>query len=128
MRWQVTPLLFSFGVHRRAVPWRLFVVEPFLRQSGSTELFFSPEVITVGSEPLGTWLWRTGIRSYFPIIERGDYLSVSVGASHFVFAGRGGAALEAGAYLLFGIVGTQVTWSPSDSPAQTIVTLRLRYF
>src|SRR5262249_17835578 len=38
LRWQLTPVLWSFGVHRRQSRWRFFVVDPFARQSGSLEL------------------------------------------------------------------------------------------
>jgi hypothetical protein len=68
------------------------------------------------------------VRSYFPLVERGEYLSISIGASYFDFAGRWGAAFEVGAYALYGIVGVQLTWAPGGGPAATIATLRLRYF
>jgi hypothetical protein len=29
--WQVSPLVWSFGMHRRLSPWRTFVVEPLTR-------------------------------------------------------------------------------------------------
>lgn len=128
LRWQVTPLLYSFGVNRRVSPWRSFVVEPLLRQSGSVELFAGPEYIPFGRTFTDSLLWRIGARSYFPLVEYGDYLSVSIGASYFAFDGHDGAAWEGGIYSLFGIVGAQLTWSPSGGPATTIATLRLRYF
>jgi hypothetical protein len=92
------------------------------------ELFFGPEYLVRGPGFWDGWLWRVGVRSYFPLVERGDYLSVSVGASLYDFAGQAGAAYEAGAYALFGIVGAQITWAPRGGPAQMIATLRLRYF
>lgn len=128
MRWQVTPVLYSFGVNRRVSPWRTMIVEPFVRQSGSVELYFSPEFIPYGRTFADCLLWRVGVRSYFPVLEYGDYLSVSLGTSYFAFAGDSGAAYEVGIYSLFGIVGAQLTWSPSGGPATTIATLRLRYF
>jgi hypothetical protein len=128
LRWQITPLLYSFGIHRRMSPWRVLVVEPIVRQSGSVELFLGPEHFAYGASFIDGWLWRTGIRSYFGLVERGDYLSVSVGASHAYFDGRSSAAIEAGAYVLFGVVGAQVTYSPERGPTQTIATLRIRYF
>jgi hypothetical protein len=126
--WQMTPLLYSWGIHRGLSPWRFFVVEPFVRQSGSVEVFVTPEYLWYGSTFADGWLLRTGVRSYFPLIEHGEYLSVSVGASGFTLAGRSGAAYEAGAYVLFGVVGLQVTLSPSSGPVAAITTLRLRYF
>lgn len=128
VRWQLTPLLYSFGINRRLSPWRVAVVEPLVRQSGSVELFLSPEYLVQGKSVWDGWLWRAGIRTYVPVVERGDYLSFSVGASCYEFEGRVGASYEVGAYVLFGIVGAQFTWSPRSGPAQTIATLRLRYF
>jgi hypothetical protein len=128
MRWQVTPLLFSWGIHRGLSPWRFFVVEPLVRQSGSVELYFTPEYLWYGSSFSDGWLWRGGVRSYFPLVEHGEYLSASLGASGFTFAGKSGAAYEAGLYALFGVVGLQVTVTPSIAPIATIATLRIRYF
>jgi len=127
-RWQITPVLYSWGIHRKLSPMRYFVVEPLVRQSGSIELYFTPEYVARGSSFGDGLVWRTGVRAYVPVVERGDYLSVSVGASEFVFDGRTGAALETGAYVLFGTLGAQLTWSPSSAPLRWIATLRVRYF
>jgi hypothetical protein len=132
MRWQVTPLLFSWGIHRGLSPWRFLVAEPLVRQSGSIELFATPEYLFYGSSFADGWVFRGGVRSYFPLVEHGEYLSVSVGTSAFSFAGAGahrwGAAYEAGAYVLFGMVGIQLTVTPSAPPIATIATLRFRMF
>jgi hypothetical protein len=131
LRWQVTPLLYSFGINRRLTPWRSLVVDPLSRQSGSVELYFTPEYAARGAGSGADFLARTGLRSYFGLVQHGDYLSVSIGASHFFYEGRSGAALEAGAYIGSGIVGLQVTYSPTRSAepgAEWIVTLRIRYF
>jgi hypothetical protein len=126
VRWQVTPILYSFGLHRRAFPWRFLVVDPLARQSGSVELFFSPEY--VASHAASDLMIRTGVRSYFPLVEKGDYLSMSIGASHYLYDGHSGAAFEGGLYTLFGVFGVQLTYSPSHLPAEWIATLRFRYF
>lgn len=129
LRWQVTPLLYSWGVHRGLSPWRFLVAEPLVRQSGSIELYFTPEVFPgYGSSFGDAWMVRTGVRTYLPLVAHGEYLSASIGASHFYFDGQSGAAFEAGLYALFGVVGVQVTWSPSPVPFAWIATLRLRYF
>jgi hypothetical protein len=129
VRWQLTPLLYSWGMNRRLSPWRLFVVEPYTRQSGSIELFVSPEYVTAaGSDFADGMLLRTGVRSYFPLVEHGEYLSCSLGASHYLIDGHSGAAVEAGAYVLFGTVGLQLTYSPSRLPTAWIATFRIRYF
>jgi hypothetical protein len=127
MRWQVTPVLFSWGIHRGLSPWRFLVAEPYVRQSGSAELYVSPEFFATGSFGDG-WALRTGIRSYFPVVEHGEYLSVSLGTSHVFIAGRSFAAGEVGAYVLFGVLGAQLTLSPRAGPIGVIATLRVRYF
>lgn len=127
MRWQVTPILFSWGIHRGLSPWRVLVAEPYVRQSGSLELYVSPELFATGSFGDG-WALRTGVRSYFPVVEHGEYLSVSIGSSHLLIAGRSFAAGEVGAYALFGVLGAQLTLSPGAGPIAAIATLRVRYF
>lgn len=127
LRWQLTPVLYSFGIHRGLSPWRFGVVEPNVRQSGSIEAFVSPEYLALG-RGAGDWGLRSGVRAYFPVVERGDYLSFSLGVAHTLFEQRSAIAYEAGAYVLFGVVGVQLSYAPAGLPATTIATLRLRYF
>jgi hypothetical protein len=138
-RWQVTPLLYSFGINKRLSPWRTFVVEPLMRNSGSIELYFSPEFFTHGYEqgdPHGIdaasgsshFLLRPGIRATIPLIAHGDYLSASIGTSIYRFEERTGEAAEIGVYSFFGGLGFQFTYSPNVGPVEWIATLRIRYF
>jgi hypothetical protein len=128
MRWQVTPLLYSFGVHRGASPLRAFVVEPFVRHVGSIEAYVAPEYLARGEAARERWFFRPGVRAYFPLIERGEYLSCSLGTSYAALPGHGGVAYEAGIYTLFGVVGLQATYAPAREPADWITTLSIRYF
>lgn len=127
LRWQVTPVLYSFGAHRGTSPWRALIVEPALRQSGSIEAFASPEYLAIGDSAPGRWSVRLGTRAYFPLVEHGEYLSMSLGTSYSTFAG-GGVGYEGGVYVFFGVFGIQVTYSPSPMQPPLIVTLRFRYF
>lgn len=128
VRWQITPLLYSFGINRKLSPWRALVVEPLVRHTGSIELFASPEYIAVTPVFHENWLLRAGIRAYFPLLHRGEYLSWSIGGSALYFRERGGAAYEAGLYTLGGVVGIQVTVTPTALLRSTTFTLSLRYF
>ena len=128
LRWQVTPLLYSFGINRKLNPWRYFVVEPLVRQNGSVELFFTPEWVNLTNKFKTNWLFRGGIRAYFPLYRRGEYLSGSLATSYYNFNGSQGISYEAGIYLFFGILGFQVTYSPEMTYAPWIFTIRLRYF
>ena len=128
LRWQITPLLFAFGLRAGVNPWRAFVVEPLARYGGSVELFASPEWLFVPGDVAQQWGLRSGVRAWFPLVERGENLAVSVGASHFLFRGEHGVGVDVGASVLFGLLGAQVTFTPDllGAPAW-IVTLRLRY-
>lgn len=127
MRWQVTPLLYSFGIHRRLSPWRSVVVEPIVRHSGSVEFFLSPEWIVYQG---GTLLLDAGVRTTLPVLHRGEYLSVSLGVAHTRFDGHSAIRYEGGVYALFGILGVAVSVSPTKelAPFSTAFTLRVRYF
>ncbi|HQY64048.1 MAG: hypothetical protein IPF92_02515 [Myxococcales bacterium] len=127
VRWNVSPLLYSFGIHRRLSPWRVLVVEPVVRHSGSIEIFASPEWVVYRG---GTTLLDLGVRSTVPLLHRGEYLSASVGVAYTSFEGVGAARYEAGLYTVFGVFGVVVSASPNLAlaPVSTAVTLRLRYF
>ena len=62
LRWQVTPLLYSFGVNRRVSPWRAFIAEPMVRQGGSVEAYVSPEWIDEGPRAIDRFALRPGLR------------------------------------------------------------------
>jgi hypothetical protein len=129
LRWQVTPLLWSWGINRKLSPWRVLVAEPYVRQSGSIELYLSPEYFTAGSTFWDHWLLRPGLRAYFPLAQHGEYLSMSIGTSYQRFLDRSSAAFEGGVYVLYGIFGVQLSYAPlPHDPIATIATLRFRYF
>ncbi|HMJ16613.1 MAG TPA: hypothetical protein VK524_34600 [Polyangiaceae bacterium] len=125
LQWQLTPLSYSFGIDPRLSPWRSFVVEPIVRHSGSLEVFVSPEYLARSSDRLGV---RAGVRSYFGLLHRGDYLSVSLAAAYLRFGDAQAAAYELGAYVLFGMLGLQLSHAPNLPDAAWIGTLRVRFF
>ncbi len=128
MRWQVTPLLYSFGINKKLSPWRYLISEPLVRQSGSVELFVTPEYLNLSSEFKDKWLIRGGARVYLPLWQRGEYMSASMAASYYNFNGNNGVSYEAGIYFFAGILGIQTTYSPSFINSEWIFTIRLRYF
>jgi hypothetical protein len=124
LRWQVTPVLWSFGVHRSQSRWRYFVVDPFARVSGSLELSAAFEYIGGHVDRL---LARPGLRAYLPLAQKGEYLSMSLGTSVYSYEGLR-VAYDVGVYTLGGIVGLRVTVAPTHAPLAGIATLNLRYF
>jgi hypothetical protein len=128
-RWQLTPLLWSFATDARLSRFRYFIAEPIVRHSGSIELFFSPEYLARPARAFDQRFgFRAGVRSYFGVVERGDYLSFSIASSYYRFAGAEGATYEAGAYVLFGFLGLTVGYSPGFDDASVITTFRFKYF
>jgi hypothetical protein len=128
LRWQLTPLLYSFALDSRLDRWRWLVAEPIVRHSGSVELFLSPEYLALDGGIGDRFGLRGGLRAYFGLVGRGDNLSVSLGSSYFRFPDHDGISFEAGAYVLFGALGLVLTHSPGFEPAPWLATLRLRYF
>lgn len=128
MRWQATPVLYSFGINRKLSPWRWFIVEPYVRQSGSIELFCSPEYVNLGSIGYPSWLFRTGVRGYFPLWQHGEYLSASGAASYTTMGAARGVGYEAGIYAFAGIIGLQTTFTPVFTDARWSFSIRVRYF
>jgi hypothetical protein len=128
LRWQVTPLLYSFGIHQGLSPWRVGLVEPLIRQAGSIEVFASPEYAAIGDRFASRWLLRAGVRSYFPLLSEGETLSLSVGSGVTLQRGELGATYEGGVYTLFGVFGLQVAYTPRFDEGRFSFTLRLRYF
>ena len=125
LRWQVTPLLWSWGTNRRVSRWRTFVVDPLARHAGSLELTGTVEYFfgTVDRA-----IVRPGVRAYFPIAQRGEYLSVSLGTSTYAYDEKMRVAYDVGAYVLWGLFGVQATIAPENGPLTAIGTFRIRYF
>jgi hypothetical protein len=126
--WQITPLLYAYGAQPRVSPVRFFVVEPIVRNSGSSEVFVAPEVVPnrgVGADPLGVGV---GVRSTFPLWENGDGLACSLAASYVVVQGEHSPRFEAGLSTLFGVFGIHVAYAPSLFGGTTSWMFRVRYF
>lgn len=125
LRWQLTPLLWSFGVHRSQPRFRAFIVDPLARVSGSIELSTTFEYI--GGD-IDRVLVRPGVRTYLPILSKGEALSVSLGTSLYSFDDGLRVAYDVGAYTFSGFLGFQLTVAPTHAPLAGIATIRLRYF
>lgn len=125
LRWMATPLLWSWGTNRRVSRWRTFVVDPLARNSGSLELDVSFEYLWGHVDRA---LVRPGVKATFPLVQRGEYLSFSLGTSTYTYDQTPRVAYDAGLYFLFGILGAEVSIAPVHRPLQTLATLRIRYF
>lgn len=128
LRWQVTPVLLALGLRPGLNPWRALVAEPVVRYGGSVELLVAPEFIGLPGRLAQQWGLRSGVRAHLPLSERGENLAVFAGASHLLYRGESSVGFEAGACVLYGLLGAQVTYAPWFRGADAwIITLRLRY-
>jgi len=128
LRWEATPVLLAFGLRRGLNPWRSLVAEPVVRYGGSVELFVAPEYIALPGDFAQRWGLRSGVRAHLPLIERGENLALFAGASHMLYRGESSVGFEAGATVLWGLLGAQVTYSPWFLGADAwTFTLRVRY-
>lgn len=125
LRWQLSPVVWSWGTNRRISRWRYLVVDPIARHSGSLELSGTFEYLFGHVDRL---LVRPGVRAYLPVVQRGEYLSVSMGTSTYVYDDKVRVAYDVGAYVLFGVFGVQATIAPDHGPLSAIGTFRIRSF
>jgi hypothetical protein len=126
MRWQLTPLLYSFGVAAR--PWRSFVVAPMARLSSSLELFVSPEWTCCAAGDRDGFVARAGLRSYVPLLGHGETLALSLGGAYWRHTAAGGPSFDVGLHTLFGTLGLVATASPGLAGRQFSLALAIRYF
>jgi hypothetical protein len=126
LRWQITPLVYSFGVAAR--PLRAFVIEPVARHTGAVELYFSPEWACCAPQQASSWLARGGARLYWPLLLSGESLSGSLGGSYYFAQPHDGAALEVGIYTLASIFGFTLTVAPTLAGREVIAAFTLHYY
>jgi hypothetical protein len=123
LRWQLTPLAYSFAAHRGLSSWRVFVVEPNLRYGGSVEGYLAPGAFFGPTS--GTTL-RVGARAYIPLLERGEALSLSVAASYRHLVDQSALLVEVGLHAVYGIVGLTVGVAVPEQPLWLSVALMRR--
>jgi hypothetical protein len=126
VRWQITPLVYSFGVAAR--PVRAFIIEPVARHTGAIELYGSPEWACCAPGDATSFIARAGVRLYLPLIGRGEALTGSLGGSYYRAGDGDGPSVEVGVYALFASIGLTVTVSPRLTGREVISALHLRYF
>lgn len=126
MRWQLTPLVFAFGLHEHR--FRSLWVPPVARASGAIELFVSPAWLCCAPGDRTGWMLYGGARVYFPLEHRGENLSASFGASYYRASPHHGAAFELAIYALSSIVGLSITVAPWLTAREVSTALTIRFY
>lgn len=111
--WELTPLLYSFGMNKQISPWYFFIVEPPGRFTGSIEFNVAVQVFTrkIGSSYFSV---SGTLMGFIPLIERGEHLTLNIGASMYRFGDRTPLFGVVGVSTLFGILHINVKHSPED--------------
>lgn len=121
LRWQVTPFSWSWGIHRRARRWSLFTVLPSRRHSGSTEISFDPEWIRHEG-----FLARAALRTYLPLVDRGEALSLSVASTAWSDGHSYGPGFEVALHTMSGFLGLAFSTATGLRATTTAFTLIVR--
>lgn len=134
LRWNVTPVNYSFNANPLVSPLSIFKVNPVRRYGGSIEIFTQPEWLMAQNEfsDLNRFTLSNGIRLYIPAIESGEYLSFSVGGKYKLRKDRSGndvncISAEAGVYSFYGILGVQFNYN-FESRSRYDIGLWLKYY
>lgn len=80
--WEVTPLLYSFGMNDQISPWYSFIIEPTARFVGSVEVSLAGQVYTT---KLGQSYFSSSgqLMGFIPLAERGEHLTLNIGLAAY---------------------------------------------
>jgi hypothetical protein len=130
LQWQLTPVLWAWGLRRDVPRSRVLVAEPPARVGGSVELHLSPDYFSLADPQTpaapSRWGMHTGVRTWWPLHMRGDYLAAAVGAHVLWWNGQVQPGVDAGLSILFGVLGIHGAWQPATGSWQ--LGLKVRYF
>ncbi len=120
-RWHVLPLNVSFRTNQYNSPIQFFKINPVRRFTGSMEIFVQPEWTVTGFKYAGLSRFglSAGSRILLPIKGDGEKMAFSIGGKYsyrddFIGTNNGFWGIEAGVYVLFGVLGLQVNYNFDD--------------
>ncbi len=134
LRWNISPVNYSFNANPLVSPISVFKVNPVRRFGGSIEIFSQPEWLMNENQfsDLKRFSLSNGIRLYLPAIESGEYLAFSIAGKYKIRKDKSGSgtncfSAEAGIYSFFGILGIQFNYN-FESRSRYDVGLWLKYY
>ena len=134
LKWNITPFNYSFNSNKLTTPSEFFKVNPLRRYGGSVELFIQPEWTTNSFKyaDLGRFSISSGIRSFFPLVEYGEYLSSSIGFKYTIRKNKQAInknvfAIELGSYIFYGIIGLNFTYNFAEDSRYNL-SFNLKYY
>ncbi len=134
LQWQVIPFSYSFNANKYLSRYNFFFILPVKRYAGSAELFFQPEYITGDFKysDLKKFMYKSGVRAVFPISQKGEYLSFSLGAGYYNQRTNenkiiDGITYEAAIYSFFGMLGLKFNYN-QNAASRLNFGLYIKYF
>jgi hypothetical protein len=134
VRWNVTPVNFSFNANEYVSPVQFFIVNPVRRLGGSVELFVQPEytLANYNYSNLKRFSFTTGTRLFIPLEETGENLAVSIGGKYSLrqtkeSSENNTSGIELGLYTFFGILGVKFDYNFNKNNRYNI-SLNFKYF
>lgn len=134
LRWQITPVNFSFRANRFDSPFQFFMINPVRKFTGSAELFVQPELASDEFEnsKLSMFGIGAGSRVIIPVSGDGQNISVSLGGKYNYRKDFSGGydhyfGIETGIYFIYGILGVQFNYNFSKKTKYNI-GLYFKYF
>lgn len=126
LQWQVIPFSYSFNANKYVPKLNFFFIPPVKRYAGSFELFFQPEYITGEFKytDLKKFMYKSGARVVLPVFQKGEYLSVSLGAGYYNQRTTenniiDGITYEAAIYSFFGMLGLKFNYNQKAASRYT---------
>jgi hypothetical protein len=122
--WELTPVLYSFGMNKQISPWYFFIVEPPGRFTGSIEFNIAVQIFTkkVGTSHFG---FSGQLMGFIPLVERGEHLTLNLGAAVYRVGNTTPVFAVVGFSTLFGIFHVNVKHSPAEKVWITSIEWRI---
>ncbi|MGH2575849.1 MAG: hypothetical protein ACRDFC_09145 [Ignavibacteria bacterium] len=134
LEWQIIPFAYSFNSNKYVSKLQFFYIKPPKRFSGSAELFFQPQYVTgeFKYSPLKKFMFKSGMRLIFPVAQRGEYLSFSLGLGYYyqkTLSGErvDGMTYEAAVYTFFGMLGLKFNYN-QNAQSRYNIGLYFKYY
>jgi hypothetical protein len=125
--WQVIPFSYSFNTNKYVSRLNFFYINPVKRFTGSAEVFFEPALVLGDYKysNLKNFMYKTGARVVIPAAHEGEYLAFSLGAGYYAQKTVNGELIdgptyEAGAYILFGMLGLKFNYNQNANSRYNI--------
>jgi hypothetical protein len=111
--WEVTPILYSWGMTKLDPPLHFFFVTQPERFTGSVEFNISTQLY-MNQVGASHWGFSGQLMAHLPLVEKGEYLGLNLGIARYNIAGFSSNYLVGGFSTLFGFLHYNIKYSPID--------------